>query len=204
MSELKEITIVENETPSFPNQNVNENKVNVNEIIYTSPKTVIISPTNKVQKDYWFKRILKLNNFSLITIAFSCFFFLMIYVSNLLVSNGSDGTNMFVPVLLGFLTAFHFQYVYALRKERNYENKEWNVDKIIWNSFVLLVLTFATTVTSFFFMFKSRGFTLFGDFINKLNPGEMSCFIIIIICYLVLFLMFSWHIIIHRTKVLSL
>lgn len=160
--------------------------------------------TKTVVREHFIKRMLKLKNFSLLTVGFAFFYFLIIYISSILVSNDNDGSNFFIPILMGFLTAFHFQYVYALRKDRNIENKEWNVDKIIWNSFVLLIITFATTVTLFFFMFKSRDLKLFDDFINELNPLQITFFIITIVCYFILFLMLSWHIIIHRTKVLSI
>lgn len=146
----------------------------------------------------------KLPTFSLVTLGFAFIYFAIVYVCYSLVSGGSAGINMVVPVALSFFVAFEIQYVVMLRNNRHFDNKEWNLDKVIWNCFVVLMITSATGITIFFMMLKSKNLYFFDDFVNKFNAAQLSFFIIMICFYFFLCAMVIWHIIIHRRRVLKL
>ena len=202
MSQLTEI-----EVSSRVEEDVMEEEQVVTQPRHIPIRKQIVKPVNVAvaTKDNDNKGFFKLPTFSLVTLGFAFLYFGIVYVCYSLVSGGeAGGINMFVPVGLGFAVAFEIQYVVMIRNNRHFQNKEWNLDKIIWNCFVILLITSATGITIFFMMLKSKGMYFFNDFVNNFNDAQLAFFIIMICFYFFLCAMIVWHIIVHRKLALTL
>lgn len=87
-----------------------------------------------------------------------------------------DVTNMWIVIAATAAFVLHFQYIRDLLSSK-YLTVVWNADKIVWNSFLLVVVNCASVFSGMYFLIKSKNYGGISEMIGELNPLDLFLFV---------------------------
>lgn len=180
-----------------------ESNISLEEVKIVTVDKDVASSKPRFNKKLLIKKMLELKNFSIATLVFSGIYMLALYASLSIVPNGGQTFMAISAVCLTIIMTLHCVYIYVLWTSKDTYEIKWNIDKILWNCFVILALTIGSIFTFFMFIMRSQKLSIMDDFINKLDPIQTLLLLVSIIFYILLLLMLVYHIIWHRKLILN-